>query len=71
MAQELWTSKAPHLKYHFRVFGCEAYVHVPKQPMKKLDFKCRNLFFLVMESMGSLDITYGIVTHVLWFEVVI
>ena len=28
--QEVWTSKKPSLS-HLRVFGCDAYVHVPKE----------------------------------------
>ena len=29
VAQEVWTGKTPHYD-HLRVFGCEAYAHVPK-----------------------------------------
>ena len=28
--QEVWTSKKPSIK-HLKVFGCDAYVHVPKE----------------------------------------
>ena len=28
--QEVWTGKKPSLS-HLRVFGCDAYVHVPKE----------------------------------------
>jgi len=28
--QEIWTGKKPSLS-HLRVFGCDAYVHVPKE----------------------------------------
>ena len=28
--QEVWTRKKPSLS-HLRVFGCDAYVHVPKE----------------------------------------
>jgi hypothetical protein len=34
--QEVWTGKKPSLT-HLKVFGCEAYVHVPKKNMSKLD----------------------------------
>ena len=34
--QEVWTSKKPSLS-HLRVFGCDAYVHVPKEKRIKLD----------------------------------
>ena len=32
--------------FTLRVFGCEAYVHVPKTLRKKLDYKCRKCIFL-------------------------
>ena len=35
---EAWTNKKPVVR-HFRVFGCDAYVHVPKDERKKLDPK--------------------------------
>ncbi|MCO5600080.1 hypothetical protein L7F22_054188 [Adiantum nelumboides] len=31
---------------HFRVFGCSAFVHIPKEKWQKLDFKSRKLLFL-------------------------
>ena len=45
VAQELWTSKTPHYP-HLRVFGCKAYVHIPKTLRKKLDYKCKKCIFL-------------------------
>ena len=36
--QEVWTSNNPSLS-HLRVFGCDAYVHVPKEKRTKLDSK--------------------------------
>ena len=41
----------PHTQHldnpiHLRVFGCEAYVHIPKTLRKKLDDKCRKCIFL-------------------------
>jgi hypothetical protein len=36
--QEVWTSKEPSLT-HLKVFGCDAYVHVPKENRSKLDKK--------------------------------
>ena len=45
VAQELWTGETTH-NDHLRVFGCEAYVHVPKQLRQKLDFKSRKCIFL-------------------------
>ncbi|MCO5581806.1 hypothetical protein L7F22_035695 [Adiantum nelumboides] len=31
---------------HFRVFGCSAFVHIPKEKRQKVDFKSRKLLFL-------------------------
>ncbi|MCO5550055.1 hypothetical protein L7F22_003534 [Adiantum nelumboides] len=31
---------------HFRIFGCSAFVHIPKEKRQKLDFKSRKLLFL-------------------------
>jgi transposase InsO family protein len=36
--QEVWTGKKPCLE-HLRVFGCDAYVHVPKENRSKMDKK--------------------------------
>ena len=36
--QEVWTGKKPSLS-HLMVFGCDAYVHVPKEKRTKLDSK--------------------------------
>ncbi len=36
--EEEWTSINPSLS-HLRIFGCDAYVHIPKDKRKKLDFK--------------------------------
>jgi hypothetical protein len=33
---EAWTGKKPSLK-NLKVFGCDAYVHVPKEKRSKLD----------------------------------
>ena len=35
---EVWIEKNPSLQ-HLRVFGCDAYVHVPKENRSKLDKK--------------------------------
>jgi hypothetical protein len=40
--QELWTGKKPTVR-HLRVFGCQAYAHVPRQHRTKFDpkaYKC-------------------------------
>jgi hypothetical protein len=36
--QEVWTGKKSSLT-HLKVFGCDAYVHVPKENKSKLDKK--------------------------------
>jgi hypothetical protein len=43
--QEVWTSKEPSLT-HLKVFGCDAYVHVPKENRSKLDKKARKCIFI-------------------------
>ena len=43
--QEVWTGKKPSLS-HLRVFGCDAYVHVPKEKRTKLDSKSENASLL-------------------------
>ena len=43
--QEVWTSKKPPLS-HLRVFGCDAYVHVPKEKRTKLDSKYEKCIFI-------------------------
>ena len=43
--QEVWTGKKPSIK-HLKVFGCDAYVHVPKEKRSKLDNKAENCIFI-------------------------
>ena len=43
--QEVWTGKKPSLS-HLRVFGCDAYVHVPKEKRTKLDNKSKKCIFI-------------------------
>eukprot|EP00253_Pinus_taeda_P010377 PITA_10377 len=43
--QEVWTGKKPSLS-HLRVFGCDAYVHVPKEKRTKLDSKSEKCNFI-------------------------
>ena len=42
---EVWTGKKPSLS-HLRVFGCDAYVHVPKEKRTKLDNKSKRCIFI-------------------------
>ena len=43
--QEVWTGKKPSIKY-LKVFGCDAYVHVPKEKRSKLDNKGKKCIFI-------------------------
>jgi hypothetical protein len=43
--QEVWTGKKPSLT-HLKVFGYEAYVHVPKENKSKLDKKAEKCIFI-------------------------
>eukprot|EP00253_Pinus_taeda_P005855 PITA_05855 len=43
--QEVWTGKKPSLS-HLRVFGCDAYVHVPKEKQTKLDSKSKKCILI-------------------------
>jgi len=42
---EVWTGKKPSLS-HLRVFGCDAYDHVPKEKRTKLDSKYERCIFV-------------------------
>ena len=42
---EAWTKEKPQAE-HLRVFGCDAYSHVPKDERQKLDSKARKCIFL-------------------------
>jgi hypothetical protein len=43
--QQAWSGKH-HSVSHFRVFGCIAYAHVPKQTRSKLDDKSEKCIFI-------------------------
>ena len=42
---EVWTGKKPSLS-HLTIFGCDAYVHVPKEKRTKLDSKSKKCIFI-------------------------
>jgi hypothetical protein len=42
---EVWTGKKPSLT-HLTEFSCDAYVHVPKENMSKLDEKDENCILI-------------------------
>ena len=43
--QEVWNGNKPSLS-HLRVFGCDAYGHVPKEKRTKLDSKFEKCIFI-------------------------
>lgn len=43
--QEVWIGKKPSLS-HLRVYGCDAYVHVPKEKQTKLNSKSEKCIFI-------------------------
>ena len=42
---EVWSSQKPSVA-HLRVFGCEAFMHVPKEKRRKLDNKAEKCIFV-------------------------
>jgi hypothetical protein len=42
---DVWTGKKPSLT-HIKVFGCDAYVHLLKENISKLDKKVENCIFI-------------------------
>ena len=42
---EAWTKEKPKIE-HLRVFGCDAYAHIPKDERKKLESKSRKCIFV-------------------------
>jgi hypothetical protein len=45
---EVWFGKKPSLQ-HLRLFGCDAYVHVPKENRSKLDKNVESVYLLVIK----------------------
>ena len=45
VAERVWTGKAVSYS-HLKVFGCKAFVHVPKEQRSKLDYKATTCIFL-------------------------
>jgi 5'-3' exoribonuclease 2 len=43
--EEMWTCEKPCVA-HIKVFGCQAYAHVPKQKRQKLDSKSKECIFI-------------------------
>ena len=42
---EAWVGKRPSLT-HLRVFGCDSFVHIPKERRQKLDSKSEKCIFI-------------------------
>ena len=42
---EAWDGKIPSLS-HLKVFGCNSFVHIPKERRKKLDSKSKKSIFI-------------------------
>ena len=54
--QEVWIGKKPSIK-HLKDFGCDAYVHVPKEKRSKLDNKAKKCIFIGYKyGMKSVDV---------------
>ena len=56
---EAWHGRKPRVE-HLRVFGCTAYVHIPKDKRGKLDSKTRKCTLL---GYGSVWIGYRVFDH--------
>ena len=53
VAEELWSGKPPLYK-HLRVFGCEAFCHIPKEFQDKLAPKSKKCTFLGYGESGEM-----------------
>ena len=53
VAEEIWSGKPPLYK-HLRVFGCEAYCHIPKEFRDKLAPKSKKCIFLGYGESGEM-----------------
>ena len=53
VAEMVWSGKPPLYK-HLRVFGCEAYSHIPKEFWNKLEPKSRKCIFLGYGESGEM-----------------
>ena len=64
---EVWNGKKPSLT-HLRVFGCDAYVHIPKENKSKLDKNIEKCIFIGYKdgmkgykiwSLGTKNVVYS------------
>ena len=51
--EEVWSGKKPSYD-HLRVFGCEAYVHVPSDKCSKLEPKSKKCIFMGYGENGKM-----------------
>ena len=45
---EVWSGKKPS-RQHLRVFGCDSYVHVPKENRSKMGKRLKSVSLLVIK----------------------
>lgn len=50
--EEIWSGRKPSVR-HLRVFGCTAYIHIPKQKRRKLDLKSEKAIFVGYSSKSK------------------
>jgi hypothetical protein len=61
---DVWTEEKPYLQ-HIRVFGCDAYVHAPKENRSKLDKKDEKCIFISYKD-GVKGYKDGVKGYKLW-----
>ena len=60
--EELWTGRKPYIK-HFRVFGCDAYLHIQDKERNKLDPKAIKGIFIGYSAEQQGWKIYDVNTH--------
>lgn len=50
--EELWSKRKPSVR-HLKVFGCTAYIHIPKEKRRKLDMKAEKAIFVGYSSKSK------------------
>uniref|UniRef100_A0A251S6V1 Putative zinc finger, CCHC-type, Ribonuclease H-like domain, GAG-pre-integrase domain protein n=1 Tax=Helianthus annuus TaxID=4232 RepID=A0A251S6V1_HELAN len=60
--QEVWSGRKPNVD-HLRIFGCIAYVHIPKQNRTKLDVKTERVIFVGYSEHSKAYKLYNPVTN--------
>ena len=62
--EEIWSGNKPYIK-HLRVFGCDAYMHIPDKERKKLDSKSKLCIFIGYSIQQQGYILYDIINKTL------